>query len=205
MKSYIKKFFIVLTILMLCFTVYLVTKTYAVFYSEGQADLSMKLARWDIKVNNLEVTTGTTKDFTITDFNILENANVKSGKIAPGTSGSFDILIDPTNTQVSIRYDLTIDSDKLQDYQIQISSITETTNSNTLTKTGKSTYTGIIPLNKINGSYNNNIRIVFKWDNNEDNNAKDTNIAAVANSKTNIPITLTFTQYLNETISEYEG
>ena len=71
MKSYIKKFFIVLTILMLCFTVYLVTKTYAVFYSEGQADLSMKLARWDIKVNNLEVTTGTTKDFTITDFNIF--------------------------------------------------------------------------------------------------------------------------------------
>lgn len=205
MKNYVKRFFIILTVMMLCFTIYLVSKTYAVFYSEGQADLNMKLAIWDIKVNNQDITKGTSKNFTITDFNILENSNVKSGKIAPGTTGSFDILINPTDTQVSIRYDLSIDSDKLEEYQIQIDSISEISNSNKLTKTGKNTYTGIIPLSKINGNYNNDIRIVFKWDNNEANNEKDTNIASVANSKTNIPITLTFSQYLNETISEYEG
>ncbi len=205
MKNYVKKFFIILTIIMICFTIYLISKTYAVFYSEGQADLNMKLAIWDIKVNNQDITKGTIKDFAITDFNIIQNNNVKSGKIAPGTSGSFDILIDPTDTQVSIRYDLSIDSDKLEEYQIQIDSISEISNSNKLTKTGKNTYTGIIPLSKINGNYNNDIRIVFKWDNNEANNEKDTNIASVANSKTNIPITLTFSQYLNETISEYEG
>ncbi len=199
----VKKFFMVLTIIMLVITIYLVSKTYAVFYSEAQGNFTSNIAKWDIKVNNQEVTGRTEKDFSIDAFNIINDANVKDGKIAPGSEGNFNIQIDSTDTQVSIRYDITIDKEKLEEYRISVDSVTEKNNLTNIIKTSESTYTGIIPITQINNKVVDNINILFKWKNDETKNDNDTLIGTIANSKTNIPINITFSQYLGEEITEY--
>ncbi len=199
----VKKFFMVLTIIMLVITIYLVSKTYAVFYSEAQGNFTSNIAKWDIKVNNQEVTGRTEKDFSIDACNIINDANVKDGKIAPGSEGNFNIQIDSTDTQVSIRYDITIDKEKLEEYRISVDSVTEKNNLTNIIKTSESTYTGIIPITQINNKVVDNINILFKWKNDETKNDNDTLIGTIANSKTNIPINITFSQYLGEEITEY--
>lgn len=201
----LKIIFTILAVIMLIFSIYLISRTYAVFYSEAKGDVSLTLARWDIKVNNTEVTKKTTQNFTISNLIIETNENVLSGKVAPNTRGSFNIVIDPTDTQVSIRYDIAIDNEQLNNYRMTISSINELSGNTTLVRTAASTYTGVIPLAKINGNYSDNIKIVFRWDNDDTKNNEDTAIGTVANNKTNIPISITFSQYLNEQITEYLG
>ena len=45
------------------------------------------------------------------------------GKIAPGFSGSFKIQIDPQNTDVSVKYDISLDKENLANKNIVIKSI----------------------------------------------------------------------------------
>ena len=78
----------------------------------------------------------------------------------------------------------------------------EKNNNNEIIKTAENTYTGVIPLEKINKDYLDAIEISFSWENVEENNEEDTKIGTVYASNLSIPITVTFSQYLGETIEE---
>ena len=49
------------------------------------------------------------EELEINNFQIDENTTVKNGRIAPGTTGYFDIEIDPTLVDVSFDYEITFD------------------------------------------------------------------------------------------------
>lgn len=198
----IKKIFILLTIIMLCFTIYKIVSTYALFETQLQKNVKTDVGKWNIKVNAEDITNTTTHSFTMNTFKISQSPYTKENKIAPGMDGTFEIDIEPQDTQVSIRYDIAIDSTELTNQSIKLNSVMEKNNNNEIIKTAENTYTGVIPLEKINKDYLDAIEISFSWENVEENNEEDTKIGTVYASNLSIPITVTFSQYLGETIEE---
>ena len=45
----------------------------------------------------------------------------------------------------------------------------------------------------------------FEWVNDETLNQRDTNLVAISNQTQGIPMIIEFSQYLGETLEEYEG
>ena len=185
--------------IMIFVTIYEITNTYGLFESNINMDVDSKLATWNILINDTNI--GKSETFTIDNFISEEDSTVASGKIAPGTSGYFNINIDPSTTQVSIRYDLTFDFSKL-DNLFTITKVEEKNGYN-LIKTGPNTYSNVITLNEIKENKTNNIRVHIKWDNNEENNDKDTEIGLIENNTLNIPVSITVLQYSGEKIEPY--
>ena len=64
-----------------------------------------QVAKWSFKVNGEE-----TKFSTINLAETLNFQNVAEGRIAPGTNGAFDLVIDASGTEVSLDYFITIDA-----------------------------------------------------------------------------------------------
>lgn len=185
--------------IMIFVTIYEITNTYGLFESNINMDADSKLATWNILINDTNI--GKSETFTIDNFISEEDSTVASGKIAPGTSGYFNININPSTTQVSIRYDLTFDFSKL-DNLFTITKVEEKNGYN-LIKTGPNTYSNVITLNEIKENKTNNIRVHIKWNNNEENNDKDTEIGLTENNTLNIPVSITVLQYSGEKIEPY--
>lgn len=185
--------------IMIFVTIYEITNTYGLFESNINMDVDSKLATWNILINDTNI--GKSETFTIDNFISEEDSTVASGKIAPGTSGYFNININPSTTQVSIRYDLTFDFSKL-DNLFTITKVEEKNGYN-LIKTGPNTYSNVITLNEIKENKTNNIRVHIKWNNNEENNDKDTEIGLTENNTLNIPVSITVLQYSGEKIEPY--
>lgn len=200
----VKKVLILLTVIMMCFTIYTIVSTYALFESKVQKNVKAEIGKWRIKVNSSDITNPTTQNFTINTFNISQSPYIQENKIAPGMDCTFDIEIEPQDTQVSVRYDITIDSSKLVNKSIVLNRVVEKNNNNIIFRTAENVYTGIIPLEMISTNYLDIVEIFFSWENIEENNEEDTKIGTVYNSNLNIPISVTFSQYLGETIEEFE-
>lgn len=198
-KKIIKKYLILLTFIATIFAVYEITSIYAVFHSEAVGNVSESLAKWKILVNNQDIVSGTEQDFDIGEF-IIPNNNVIEGKFAPGLEGYFELTIEPQDTQVSVRYDITIDESQAILEDIHLISVEEIAQNNTLIQTAEDTYTGIIPLSVINNNYVNTIKITFKWE--EEENALQNGTEIKTDTPAiDIPIKVNVKQYLGETIT----
>lgn len=178
--------------------------TYALFESNVSANVSVEKATWKIIINNTDVTNQNTKNFVIDKVNIVGNTHTENGKLAPGTSGNFNILIDPSNTDVSVKYEVTFDLTNLDKTKIQIESIDETILEKELIKTGNNTYTGIITLDEINRGVKNEIRVNLKWQEDETTNKEDTQMGSIINNSIEIPVSIKVSQYLGEEIKSIE-
>ena len=185
--------------IMIFVTIYEITNTYGLFESNINMDVDSKVATWNILINDTDI--GKSETFTINNFISEEESSVSSGKIAPGTSGYFNINIDPSKTQVSVRYDLTFDFSKLNNL-FTITKVEEKNGYN-LIKTGPNTYSNIITLSEIKENKTNNIRVYIKWDNKEENNDKDTVLGLTENNTLNIPVSITVLQYSGENLEPY--
>lgn len=178
---------------------FIFVSTYGIFESETSKEVETSLAAWKVTIND-SVVSSENKTFNIDNIVWNKKDNVKEGKIAPGMDGYFDIVIDPNKTDVSIRYDLTLDIEYLNNINeaFKITKVEEL-NGNKLTLTNKNTYTGIINIDNIK---KNTIRIYLKWEDLEYNYESDYNIGAT-DQEVEIPININITQYLNEEIIEY--
>ena len=194
------KVFILISVIILCIIIYEITKIYALFHSELDSKVEFKKGMWNIKVNNTDITRGTITEFEIDTINMDENSYVKSGKIAPGMKGNFKISINPQNTSVSVRYDISLNKEQLTNKNIKIVSVKEKKQNNNLIKTGEDTYTGIISLDDIKNNVTNEIIIEIEWIDDRQNDGEDTKIGIIENSEIKIPMTVYVSQYLGETI-----
>lgn len=202
-KRIFKKILIIAILFMVLFMAYRIISIYAIFYSEGQGNVTQNNATWTIYLNQTNVTSKNSNTFEVDTFELEENSRVSTGKIAPGTKGSFYIELDPKNTNVSIRYDIELDKTQISNDSIEIISIEEIKEENTLTKTAESTYTGIMPLQEIQQGKINKIKVKVEWKNLEENNRKDTLIGTGNSEILKIPVNVKVTQYLGEEIEEY--
>lgn len=73
--------------------------TYSKYINRITGNGETEIAKWNFKVNQA------TEDFaTIKLADTYDKSSLLNGKIAPGTSGSFDIVIDATDSEVGVKY-----------------------------------------------------------------------------------------------------
>ncbi len=198
-----KRILIILSLLMLIITIMNINSTYSKYYTEVNGEYTREIGQWKIKINTQEIYSEDGQKVTFTMSPILEEKeNVKEGKIAPGTKINSDIDIDPTGTDVAVRYDIKLNCEELQDVPMEVS-IEEKNSGRELVKTDVDTYTGVIPLSDIQSGKIDKITITLTWTNDEANNESDTQEGTIYGNSVNIPVEVTATQYLGEEITLY--
>lgn len=199
-----KKIYLLYICIILIF-VYCIIQIYAVFQSEVSGSVTIKNGVWQIKVNNTDISNGTNKEFKVNQIQVQNNEHVKPGNLAPGLLGTFNILINPDNTDVSVRYDISLNQENLTNKNISIKSIKETNKGADLIKTAENTFTGTITLDEIERGITNNIEVEIEWKDNEETNEEDIELATKSEDyKLDIPIIVHVSQYLGEEIVAYE-
>lgn len=151
----LKKFKVLFVIASLAITLSLMSNTYSRYVASSDGNLEIEFAKWQLLVNNTDITTNTTSNITFEPV-IEANENVAEGKVAPSSIGYFDVEIDPTNVDVSFNYtiDLSIENANIPDLiitkyalvpeeyldgdKLTFENITNNSISNTLTYSGKS-------------------------------------------------------------------
>ena len=93
----IKKMIRIIALIFLVVSVVGITHSKYITKVNGNGEL--QIARWNFKVN------GQTEEMaTIKLLDTYDESTLINGKIAPGTSGSFDFVIDATGSEVGVKY-----------------------------------------------------------------------------------------------------
>lgn len=154
----------ILCVVFLCIGIafYLYFKdAYSIFEGIVNGFINPNIATWNIKVNDILVTTEEPVSVDITSIT-WKSDHVADNKVAPGSIGSLDIVIDPTDTDVAIRYDIeVIDKNIEPEKLLTVHSVADL--SSNLIRTGVSTYTGIITLDEIDNKDVENIKLSVEW------------------------------------------
>lgn len=214
------KTIIVLTILVLTFLI--LRSTYSKYINKSTGNYNVRLGTWSVKVNNQDITQPGTTSFNIGNFewDTASNPYAGQGKIIPGAKGYFNIRIDPTDTDVSIKYTVQINKEEfLRKIAEGISISTDTTAG--LTKKVNLQITSIqvndvLVTPPIDDSENinlcfikllediqseeetdriDNLRVEVTWVDNEDNSEIDAEIGGVFGNQFSLPITVNAIQY----------
>lgn len=201
MNKNIRKILFLLMTSVFILLIYKIIDIYAVFHSEIESNVVLENGKWNITINGSDITTGTVTEFVINQITTTENEHVKPGNLAPGLSGSFEIQINPEDTDVSVRYDITLNQEELGDSNLKIRSIEEVEQNYKLIQTDENTYTGVILLEEINQGINHRIRMEVEWADEEISNEADTTLGTDVTNKLQIPITVHAIQYLGEEIT----
>lgn len=83
------------------------SNTYSRYVADTTGDIQIGFAKWQVVVNENDISSSEISSINITPV-IEENENIDSNTIAPSSSGYFDIVIDPTNIDVSFNYAISI-------------------------------------------------------------------------------------------------
>lgn len=98
---------ILLVLIPLSFLLCFMSNTYSRYVADTTGNLKMSFAQWQILVNNEDITNNKSSSIVLTPV-IDANDYVKSNKIAPSSTGYFDISIDPSNVDVSFNYNISL-------------------------------------------------------------------------------------------------
>lgn len=176
--------FILLVFLFLGMILFLSQNTLSKYRDEFDGLTNVQLARWNIKVNNQEITHSDTLSADITPT-FQGNDNIAEGVLAPGAKGYYDVIIDASEVDVAFTYQLTlehVEDEIISDIILTGYSINPDTNQEILTYTDK--ITGTVELNQDITT----IRIFFEWNDGDgstmDNNA-DTDVVI---NHTSVPV-----------------
>ena len=101
-----KKIYILLIGIIILLASVIIGNTVAKYVTSTSSNADINIARWQVLVNNEDVTSAATLNNIITPV-FPGNNNIAEGVIAPSAEGYFDIVIDATNTDVSLRYEVT--------------------------------------------------------------------------------------------------
>ena len=70
--------------------------------------VTTRVAKWIIKINNLEIANDTQEFSNIIELVPSTETKTTDNKLAPGQSGYFDIVINPAGTEVALEYTITL-------------------------------------------------------------------------------------------------
>ena len=114
-------FFVALMSLLYCITI--MQDTYAKYVSSAVADAELTIARWSILINDQDVVNESNFTDTISPV-FAGSTNIASDVIAPTAQGQFELLLNGTNTDVSFRYTISIDTTDCAVEDLKITSYT---------------------------------------------------------------------------------
>lgn len=181
-----------------------ITGTYALFETNGFGIVELPISKWIIKLNEYDIVNGDSTDMVINNVTYSDNNNVEDNYIAPGRTGYFDIILDPTGTEVAVRYDITFDLSSL-DYPDNIIFTMTADAAGPIVQTGPDTYSGIVSLDEIANHSNISLHLVIDWldINDDDHNESDSAYGLNKDMEIGLPISFKLSQYLGEEINEY--
>ena len=196
-----KKLLTILVLIMLIISFFQITSMYALYREELESEYNTLLGVWAIKVNGSDISSGgqqnLTFEITDEDLKYVASQYIQENKIAPNGKASFDIEIDPTNTDVSIIYQINLESIDIPNAQMKLLSVDnyfkkdgQANVTNTEVNQNGNLYTGVIPMEKIRLGYKNHLTLNFQWVNEEINNIPDSSLGNPENA-TNQNITWT--------------
>lgn len=201
-----KKVLKILTLIMLIITILKIGDTFSKYYTSTHTNtLSKDIGEWIIKVNEMDIYSenGESVEIEIDKFSNFTNNYTSPDKIAPFSEGYTDITIDPTGTDVAVKYDIQVNvqGNQVQGAETRLEMISD---EHILIKTAEDTYTGTISLSDVKAGKKPTIRVYILWMNNELRNEEDTDIATTGQrEKLNVLLNITASQYLGEEIIEY--
>lgn len=204
-----KKVLKILTLIMLIITILKIGDTYSKYYTSAHTNLLEKeIGEWVIKVNETDIYSqeGQVVNINIDKFNNFINSNTDPTKISPGNKGYTDIVIDPSGTDVAVRYDIEInDTIVLQELNMLKMKVTfeiqTPTENMQFVQIDENKYSGIISLADVQANEKATIRGYIEWENNETLNELVSEIGLDKNrQEVEIPIKITCTQYLGEAL-----
>lgn len=202
-----KKVLKILTLVMLIFTIVKIGDTYAKYLATAHTETLFKdVAKWVININEMDISaSGEEVEFTLNNFNNFAKINAAEGdtqnaatdKIFPGSEGYVDIEINPSGTDVAVRYDIELNLTGVSDLAIS-ARLEMASGENTLVQTDTNKYYGIINLTEVQAGTPATVRCYLTWENNEGNNVKDTLAGIEVDSKITLSAKVIVTQYLGE-------
>lgn len=173
----------------------IINESYALLQTISSGSTEVKTGSWTIKINEKNISNGITETFTLNNVIYDEsNENIENGYIAPGKSGYFDIVLDPSGTDVAISYEINVRLDECA-YPNNIKLSVENTSTGGGVEVIGNTFKGLISLNDIKNNKTITLKLTLIWENNEEFNESDTNLGTIEANKLKIPITITLNQY----------
>jgi len=103
----LKRFKVFIVIASLAITLSLMSNTYSRYIASSDGNVEIEFAKWQILVDNTDVTDSTISNLEFEPI-IDTNSNVAANKVAPTSTGYFDVEIDPTNVDVSFNYSISL-------------------------------------------------------------------------------------------------
>lgn len=206
-----KKTWILVGIIMFLFTSYQIATSYAKYTAEADATVDKQAGAWVIKINDDDISNSNAQTtFDIDELIFPENEFVVDGKLAPASSGYFDVVIDPTGSSVAVRFDVTLDVSELNDYDaINFTAAYRVINgqevSQGMVRTGSHTYSGVISLDDVENEVASTMRFYIGWEEEGDDEGdeEDTQIGNIKDLSAALPVNVVVTQYSGETLEEY--
>lgn len=202
-----KHILIILCVFSSIFLLVQIMYTYSLFETEQETVVASPIAKWNVLVNQTLLSDfgGQTNSFNLGSIHWDSGGHVREEKAAPGSVGTFEIEIDPTNTEVSFLYELEIDTSQLGNDQISIMNISEE-DGHEFVRTEEFKYVGIARYADISNGDKYHIKIDMIWNNDEENNKSDYELGQKAEEKVSIPVSLKMTQYVgDEEITPYDS
>ena len=196
-----KRWLIILFVFVLFITLYEIKDSFSLFESSKDIVVNNDIGSWQIKVNDDLINDAVT--FNVSNIKVSGDENVREDHFAPGTEGYFDIVIDPNDTDVSIYYEILCRDDLINNTQISLTDIENIGNDN-LILVAPHTYAGVINLSEIENGELTTIRFYVEWINNDNNNEIDS-LYGLSSANFEMPLEITFKQYLGDEIVEYNG
>ena len=167
------------------------TIAYARSASQATSTMDAQVAPWKVSINSSDIVS--TNNFTLADITWDTNEYVADGYIAPGRVGTLNIEIDPSGSQVAMKYKLEIDKSNITNDSIIISSVTASSGEVTLEEDGS--YTGTLSLDEVTSNTKKVLTIQVEWSNPE-TTTTDTNDTTTGMNASDIslPVKLTASQ-----------
>ena len=178
---------------------YLYSKgTYTSYETLTNGKITPKIAKWNIKVDGIEVTTSDVVTIGLSNINWVSN-NAVAAKAVPGSHGIATVKIDPMDTDVSIKYTLEIIDKNVDNNKfLEVSNINNSTNS--LIQTGENTYVGVITLDELKNKTITTLTFDVLWPLGDD---VDPYSDEVNSSSNFLEINFSVEQYKGEVITPY--
>ena len=210
MKRVLKLLIFVIILILL---IVIVRSTYSKYTEKAIAVVKEDIAKWRILINSTDITTSpSVTDFEIDDFEWTGEGieHVVEGKVAPGMKGQFELIIDPTDTQVALEYEIIISKpsvtlkdgttgeinirfDDIVPEDGKTYQITEDTN-------GDKVVARIKTLDEVTSTDDNDridsLMVKVKWDDDEEYDAIDSEIGSIFGNQIKMPIVVKATQYV---------
>lgn len=142
-------------------------KSLALLETNGKANQELSIAKWDILINSNSVKLSNTLN--LTDFTIADLNHVESGVFAPGTTGYYDLVIDPHLSETAIYYTISLDYSNFENHENIVFSVSS---DDIVVTSEDNIFTGVIPLEDLDELYT--IRVTATWYNDEDYDESDT-------------------------------